>query len=107
MGEIHNQTQFWKDELEADKYVMSILENGFRLSFGRSKLPEFYKEKNNKSAEDDMEFVLKEVHKLEIKGCVVRTSMRPRLINPLSVAIKKASCSVSYTHLTLPTNREV
>ena len=47
MGHIHDNLEYWENDLNADDFVMNVLRNGFRLSVDRSKLPAVYCEKNN------------------------------------------------------------
>ena len=88
MGHIHDRMDYWDEGIQADEYVLKILQDGFRLSFDRSKLPSCYQERNNLSARIHMDFVRNEVQKLVSKGCVVRVKTKPRFLNPLSVAEK-------------------
>jgi hypothetical protein len=47
-----------------------------------------YREKNNKSARDEMPFVRSEVKRLVESGQVIQVDLAPRCTNPLSVAFK-------------------
>ena len=51
-GRIHKPEMpaFWRDVLKADKYILDMLEQGYKLPFREGQLPQPYQEKNNKSA---------------------------------------------------------
>ena len=64
-GSIHreNVRPFWKDTLQADKYILKMLEEGYRLPFREGCEPQRYKEKNNKSAVKHKGFARSETEK--------------------------------------------
>jgi methionine synthase II (cobalamin-independent) len=47
-----------------------------------------YRERNNKSVKDNMDFVRKEVKRLLDGGQIIKVDKPPMVINPLSVAYK-------------------
>ena len=77
-GSIHREEvrSFWEDTLQADEYILEILRSGYKLPFKTGCTPRRYKEKNNKSALQNVDFAYEETERW---------------------------MSVSYTHLTLPT----
>ena len=67
--------------------MIDTLVNGYSLPFESEPPPSF--EKNNSSALKDMEFVRKEVERLEQLGCIQKVNYRPRCILPLSSVFSK------------------
>ena len=87
-GNIHRSEfrSFWKDEMKADKFILDILESGYKLPFKDGQLPERYEEKNNKSARKHMPFATQETEKWITKRVVKEVSEKPWCISPLTVA---------------------
>jgi hypothetical protein len=92
VGNIHDPDtiDFWKKTFTEDVYVKNILQEGFKIPVKMS--PEerstIYRERNNKSARSEMEFVRSEVGRLVQGGQVIEVEKAPTCINPLSVAFK-------------------
>jgi hypothetical protein len=90
VGTIHESIGFWEETFEKDVYVSGILKNGYRIPVRMT--PEqratIYREKNNKSARTEMDFVRTEVPRLVAAGQVVEVAKAPKVTNPLSVAFK-------------------
>jgi hypothetical protein len=92
VGHIHEAATiaFWKETFEDDVYVENILKDGFQIPVKMS--PEeastVYRERNNKSARDEMAFVRTEVKGLVASGQVIQVDSAPLCTNPLSVALK-------------------
>jgi hypothetical protein len=90
VGSIHQSIDFRKETFKEDPYVWSILEKGYKIPV-KMKTEEKstrYRERNNKSARDNMDFVRKEVKRLLDGGQVIKVDKPPKVINPLSVAYK-------------------
>ncbi len=87
-GRIHSKDYrtFWEKVLEADPWVLSLLTEGYRMPWVRT--PEAYREKNNKSARDNMAFVCETVHKWEKSNFVERQKVRPVCVSPLTVSTR-------------------
>ena len=64
-GRIHREEVrgFWKDVLKADKFILDMLEQGYKLPFKDGILPQRYYEKNNKSAIKHAGFATEEAEK--------------------------------------------
>jgi hypothetical protein len=88
VGSVHKKAAFWRAKLEADPYVMSIVEDGYRIPVypGTEKIS--YRERNNQSARNEVTFVRTEVARLLEAGLVVCCESAPLCTNPLSVAYK-------------------
>ena len=86
-GRLKTRTMFWKD-IKASPFVLDILENGYSIPFISIPISKF--NRNNKSARDNLDFETEAVSELLEKGCVVEASIRPHVINPLSVAINSS-----------------
>jgi hypothetical protein len=95
------------DNFCPDLYVRGILAEGFRIPVDWSKIPESYKEPDNKSAKDNYHFVRKEVAPLVEDGQVVEQQLRPRCVNPLTVAVKTNADGGKKLRLVLDLSRAV
>lgn len=76
----------WK-EAGANAYIMRVITEGYRIPFRQ--LPSSDYMKNNKTARENMNFVLEEVSNLMRKGCVSQVFDKPWVVNPLTVAFGK------------------
>jgi hypothetical protein len=92
VGSVHEPTsvKFWKETFEKDIYVENILRFGYKIPVKMSteEATKTYREKNNKSARDEMPFVRSKVKRLVKRGQVIQVDSAPRCTNPLSVAFK-------------------
>jgi hypothetical protein len=90
VGSIHQSIDFWKETFEKDPYVWLILEKGYKIpvKMTTEEKSTRYRERNNKSARDNMDFIRKEVKRLLDGGQVIKVDKPPKVINPLSVANK-------------------
>ena len=78
---------FWVNELKPSKYVLDVIEDGYKLPFQEHPPPSF--EGNNLSARLDAEFINNEVKRLELLGCIERVAERPYIVLPLSSVFSK------------------
>ena len=85
-GNIHSAGQFWHNKLQASKFVLDIIDNGYRLPFERP-CPPFYA-KNNASSLSHADFVAEAIQKLVKHKCVKEVGEMPYCCNPLTVASK-------------------
>ena len=87
-GRIHKKEfrQFWERELEADKWVMHVIKEGYKIPF--SEEPHEYMEPNNQSAKRNINFVRKTLAEWESAGIIERLSEKPKCVSPLSVATR-------------------
>jgi hypothetical protein len=90
VGSIHESKDFWKKTFEYDPYVWRILEEGYKIpvKMTAEEKATRYREKNNKSARDNIDFVRQEVNRLVKSGQVIKVKEAPQILNPLSVAYK-------------------
>lgn len=90
-GNIHDPRfrAFWRNEFRADDYILRILEESYKFQF--TEKPTQYREKNNKSTRENMEFVRDAVAKLVKSGVVVESATQPFMCAPLSVAKREKS----------------
>ena len=79
---------FWR-EICSNHFILETVDKGYKLPF--SVLPEKAILSNNKSALNHSSFVRSEIDNLLLRGCVVKCSSIPHLVNPLSVDQKVAS----------------
>ena len=85
-GRIKGHQAFY-EEIGADPYIVNLVKNGYRLEFDAEPPASFTK--NNKSALNKKEFVLKELLRLEQLGCIVRVQEQPKVVLPLSAVFSK------------------
>ena len=83
-GKIHEKGEFWRSTLKASKFVMSVIENGYRLPF-TSECPTFFAE-NNASSLRNYNFVTQTIEDLLRSKCIVETGEMPHCCNPLTVS---------------------
>ena len=86
-GNIHKAGQFWHDALDASKFVLNIIDQGYRLPFAMP-CPPFYA-KNNASSLNHRDFVAESITKLVSQNCAKEVSQPPFCCNPLTVATGK------------------
>jgi hypothetical protein len=86
--QLHEAIQFWKNTFERDDYVYNILQHGFKIpvKMTPAEAATRYRERNNKSAREEMTYVRAEVDWLIKDGQVVETKVVPICMNPLSMA---------------------
>ena len=77
---------YYKDNLKADRFVMSTLEDFHRIPF--SKDPEAYYEPNNKSAVKHATFLWNKMLEWEERGYCERTQTKPFCCNPITISEK-------------------
>ena len=87
VGYLRENIDQWRD-IGTSEYILKVIETGYVLPF--KKEPEKVFLKNNRSAEENAEFVGEEISKLLEKGCVIEVSKAPHVVNPLTVAQNKA-----------------
>ena len=120
------------EEAGASDYVLDTVREGYKLVFENDVFPPSDFRENNSSALKQNDFLYEELLRLESLGCTRRVQSRPHIVNPCSVVfsrklrcvldasqhlnkfcVRRRTCladlsripySVSYTHLTLPTN---
>jgi hypothetical protein len=81
VGSVHEPTsvKFWKETFEKDIYVENILRHGYKIPVKLSveEATKTYREKNNKSARDEMPYVRAEVKRLVESGQVIQVNSAP------------------------------
>jgi hypothetical protein len=90
VGSVQTNLEYWEATFEDDPYVMSILRHGYKIpvKMNDAERRTRYREKNNQSARNEMDFVRAEVSRLLKGGQVVLCEKPPLCVNPLSVAFK-------------------
>ena len=83
-GRLKKQYDFWKINLKASSFILSIVKSGYILPF-LSPPPPFYA-KNNLSALRNKVFVDNAIHELLEKNLIQEIEHRPHCCNPLTVA---------------------
>ena len=87
-GGIHKleAVEFWRSELKANQWVMTVLEHGYVIPFAYA--PAEYDEDNNMSAKKQMGFVRQSVNELKSAGIVKFVEEKPWCVSPLTVSEK-------------------
>jgi hypothetical protein len=90
VGGLHEAIQFWNNTFEKDDYVYNILKHGVKIpvKMTAAEAATHYRERNNKSAREEMTYVRAEVARLVKDSQVVKMKIAPICTNPLSVAHK-------------------
>ena len=83
-GRIKESLSFWRNTLQASDFVLSIIENGYRLPF--SNYPSRCFLRNNLSALKHKQFVADAISELLSHSCIIEHEFPPYCINPLTVA---------------------
>merc|ERR1711983_147318 len=88
-GSIHSPSaiNFFKS-IGANERVINILEEGYKIPF--RELPGTFWLKNNKSCNENIQFVREKTAKWLSEGFVIKANSRPRFVSPISVDTKKA-----------------
>lgn len=76
---------FWRDVLEADDEILSIIKHGYKVPFIGDTPPPPSHLDNNKSALAHPDFLISELLRLEKIGAIKRVDSRPRITLPCSV----------------------
>jgi len=84
-GNLKNNLVFWRS-IGAPDFILSVIENGYRLSF--IKFPLAVKPKNNKSARIHADFVDQAVLEFLNSDRVRMVNEQPFVVNPLSVSVQ-------------------
>ena len=86
-GNIHRPEfrSFW-ESLRPDAYVMSIIRNGYKIPFRDGVVPHAYRERNNRSALNNMPYLQEHVESLVLDTTVSEVFTQPLCCNPLTVA---------------------
>jgi hypothetical protein len=89
VGRIHEKVDFWVEHFCPDAYVLGILVHGYKVPVNWEQFPEAYEEADNKSAQENYDFVQEEVARLLESSQIVKCDEKPRCCNPLTVAVKR------------------
>ena len=82
-GSLKRHSQYWKEVLQANSFVVDIIENGYKIPF--TSLPESASFKNNKSALSESKFVEETILEV-LRNKRIYEVKNPFMVNPLSVA---------------------
>jgi hypothetical protein len=107
VGHVHERLDFWTKKLEADKYVLNIVREGYKIPVFPGTKKIVYREANNRSARLEPDFVKSEVARLLEAGLVVKCDTVPLCCNPLSVAFKANYDGLFKRRLVLDLSRHV
>uniref|UniRef100_A0A7M5USR9 Uncharacterized protein n=1 Tax=Clytia hemisphaerica TaxID=252671 RepID=A0A7M5USR9_9CNID len=86
VGKILEAAEFWKNDLQASPFVLSIIENGYRIPFKNKPTSFFYK--NNLSSFKNYSFTTKAIIDLIDNDCISEIREPAYCCNPLTVAEK-------------------
>ena len=84
-GRIAARRAWWFNNLQLSALVIGVLLNCYMISFVA--LPPTCYLKNNRSALNNPEFVVKAINELLLNRCVIEVFSRPYCCNPLSVVV--------------------
>jgi len=84
VGRLRKNILFWKKDLLASNFVLSIIEFGYYMPFLEH--PPLCHTKNNKSSLKHPGFIEQAINALLEKGCIIELEDRPYCCNPLTVA---------------------
>lgn len=89
-GRIHDENyfDFWKNDLGASAWTLSVLERGYKLPFKNGVEPPLYEERNNATAREDQETVEKLVLEMIELKIVKVVKEKPHCVSPLGLVKK-------------------
>lgn len=79
---------FWKNELRANSFILSIIEQGYKIPFDSE--PSSCFAKNNRSARDHSAFVDSALSDLLQNDFAMEVKQKPFCVNPLSVSVNSS-----------------
>ena len=82
-GRLKERINFWRKELEAPEFVLSVIENGYVLPL--KSLPVKFAQCNHSSALNNVSFVDQSVSELFKSGAIREVATLPHICSPLSV----------------------
>ena len=88
VGRLKINIEEWKS-ISSNSHVIDVIQHGYKIPFKTE--PEEVVIKNNKSPLDNPEFVESEISSLLQKGCISKTFVKPKVVNPLTVAYNKSA----------------
>ena len=83
-GSLKAHIKWWIDN-GADEFILSVIREGYRIPFYETPVSAYLP--NNKSALDNPVFVTEAIEELVKNGIAIQCSVRPKIVNPLTVAI--------------------
>ena len=83
-GRLRNCLEFWKN-IEANEFVLNTIKYGYSLPLLTN--PSKVELKNNKSANDNNDFVVAAINELLVIDSVREVSEIPHVVNPLTVSV--------------------
>ena len=87
-GRLHKCIDFWRDELCAPPWILSVITQGYILPFMSAPPP--YSRPNQPSAFAESEFVDSAIAELLLGGCIKMVAEQPVVCSPLSVVVNGA-----------------
>ena len=84
-GNLRKNVNFWS-EIGMSRFILNVIEEGYRLPFRHIPKPKI--STNNKSAHSHKNFVDGAISELLQSGRIVQTTIRPHVVNPLSVSVQ-------------------
>ena len=79
--------KFWIETLKANKAIVNVLKEGYKLPYTVPKSAHF---NNNKSAITHSDFVSEAIQNLLKKNRITEINELPHVVNPLSVTVKNS-----------------
>ncbi len=85
IGSLRRNAEAWV-ELGANKFILDIVKTGYKIPFLQTPDPANFR--NNRSALNERDFVDEAISELLQIGGILETKVLPRVVNPLTVAVK-------------------
>ena len=86
---LRDHADFWENTLKPSELVLSTVKFGYVIPFTQEPPQKILK--NNRSAFDNSDFVLKAITELSLNGCITEVSEKPYVINPLTVSVSDSN----------------
>ena len=77
---------FYSVILQADSWTLDVLQTGLIIPF--YSIPSVYRERNNRSALDNMDKLKSIIREWELDGKCLKVSVKPRCVNPLTMVLQ-------------------
>lgn len=86
-GRLKQHIDFW-DEIGCKQYIRNTILSGYEIPFIHTPTNVYLT--NNKSAKENMSFVLQTISDLSVSGRVIEVPFQPVVVNPLTVSINSS-----------------
>ncbi|MES9971262.1 MAG: reverse transcriptase domain-containing protein, partial [Candidatus Thiodiazotropha sp.] len=87
-GRLKANIHYWKQTLQANSYIIDVIENGYKIPFFSKPQPSILS--NNHSALAERDFVCEAIQSLLQRGLIEKCRDIPYVVNPLSVSVQSS-----------------